>query len=152
MITADCPLAIPANHPLTRKTEVSFSDLDDERLGTLPTSHRQTIDLANRFAAHGHKMRATIESQTFLPILHFVAAGQCCTVLDPLSTFLVTPQSPMVNGVVIRPMTDPIRYHYAIYSPAYRPISVIASKLLDAWQNEVMTLLEAEGYNPQFEA
>ena len=151
VITADCPVAIPEDHALARKSQIAFSDLEDQPLGTLPASHRQTVDLANRFAAAGHRLRATIESQTFLPILHFVAAGQCCTVLDPLSVFLVSPESPMVEGVVIRPMVDPIRYHYAIFSPGYRPISVIARNLLEAWQAEVLTLLKDAGYNPRLE-
>ena len=117
----------------------------------MPSSHRQSVKLANRFAAEGLTFRATIESQTFLPIFHVVAAGQCCTVLDPLSIFLVSSDSPLVKGVAIRPMADPIRYHYAIFSPSYRPISVIARNLLDAWQDEVMTLLDEAGYNPRLE-
>ncbi|MEM9700363.1 MAG: LysR family transcriptional regulator [Pseudomonadota bacterium] len=151
IITADCPVALPQDHPLADKSKISFADLNDQPMGTLPASHRQSIELANRFAAHGHRLRASIESQTFLPILHFVAAGQCCTVLDPLSIFLVGPGTPMVAGVVTRPMVDPIRYHYAIYSPGYRPISVIARKLLTEWQDEVMTLLEHAGFRPKLE-
>lgn len=151
VITADCPVAIPQDHPLAEKSAISLADLDGQPLGTLPASHRQTADLVNRFASQGLAMRATIESQTFLPILHFVAAGQCSTVLDPLSIFLLGPTSPMVEGIAIRPMEDPLRYHYALYSPGYRPISVIARNLLDAWQNEVMVLLRDAGFNPQLE-
>ncbi|WP_299599976.1 LysR family transcriptional regulator [uncultured Tateyamaria sp.] len=151
VISADCPVAVPENHPLAQKSEISFADLDDQPLGTLPQSHRQTQDLASRFAAESLSLRATIESQTFLPILHFVAAGRCCTVLDPLSVFLVNADAPMVGGIAIRPMADPIRYYYAIYSPRYRPISVIARNLLGAWQAEVMKLLDSSGFNPRFE-
>lgn len=151
VITADCPVALPEHHPLAAKSEITFADLDGERLGTLPASHRQTVDLAARFAAEGLDFGTTIESQTFLPILHFVAAGQCCTVLDPLSVFLIDPAAPMVPGVVVRPMVLPIRYNYAIYAPGYRPISVIARHLLEAWQAEVLTLLDAAGYAPRLE-
>lgn len=151
IITADCPVAVPRSHPLAQRSAVRFADLDGQPLGTLPASHRQSIDLANRFAAEGLRYRATIESQTFLPVLHFVAANQCCTVLDPLSRFLVASETPMVEGVEVRPMVDPIRYRYAIFSPRYRPISVIARNLLDAWQEEVMRLLREAGYNPRLE-
>ncbi len=151
VITADCPVALPLDHPLAEKSVLSLADLNDLPIGTLPASHRQTGDLVNRFASEGVTMRATIESQTFLPILHFVAAGQCSTVLDPLSVFLVGPDTPMVEGVVTRPMVDPIRYHYAIYSPGYRPISVVARNLLEAWQDEVIMLLDNAGYNPRLE-
>ena len=151
VISADCPVAVPRNHPLAQKTEIRFEDLAGLPLGTLPQSHQQTIELARRFAAKGLSMQSTIESQTFLPILHFVAAERCCTVLDPLSVFLVNAEAPMVDGVVIRPMVLPIRYRYAIYSPSHRPISVLARNLLDAWRGEVLTLLESSGFNPRIE-
>lgn len=151
VITADCPVAVPEGHPLAERAQITLADLDNHPMGLLQASHQQSIDLQSRFAAGGHKLRATIESQTFLPILHFVAAGRCCTVLDPLSIFLVNGASPMVEGVVVRPMVDPIRYRYAIFSPVYRPISVIARNLLEAWQGEVMTLLESAGFNPRLE-
>lgn len=151
VISADCPIAVPQGHPLAQKTEINFRDLADVPMGTLPPSHYQTIELARRFAAEGLTMASTIDSQTFLPILHFVAVGRCCTVLDPLSVFLVNADSPMVEGVTIRPMANPVRYQYAIYSPSHRPISVLARNLLDAWRCEVMTLLENAGFNPRFE-
>lgn len=151
VISADCPVALPKDHPLARKAEISFADLDGQPLGTLPIAHRQSVELAHQFAARDLTFRPTIESQTFLPILHFVAAGQCCTVIDPLSIFLASAEAPMVPGIVIRPMVEPIRYNYAIYSPSYRPTSVIARKLLEAWQDEVILLLGNAGYNPRFE-
>lgn len=151
VISADCPVAVPMDHPLARKAVIGIEDLEDVPIGTLPQSHRQTIDLAHGFASRGLSMRPTIESQTFLPILHFVAAGRCCTVLDPLSIHLVSADAPMVEGVAIRPMATPIRYHYALYSPSHRPISVLARKLLAAWQEEVMRLLTVSGFNPRLE-
>lgn len=150
-ISADCPVALPGAHPLARQTEIRFAELDGLPLGTLPAVHRQSVDLANRFAAEGGVFNAMIESQTFLPIMHFVSAGQCASVIDPLSIFLVTGAASMVPGIAVRPMVDPIRYHYAIYSPGYRPISVIAATLLQAWQDEVMTLLEEAGFHPRLE-
>ncbi|MEM6466918.1 MAG: LysR substrate-binding domain-containing protein, partial [Pseudomonadota bacterium] len=151
VISADCPVAMPADHPLTHKAKIQFSDLHDQALGTLPKSHRQSRDLANRFASEGLSLRTTIESQTFLPIFHFVTAGQCCTVVDPLSVYLVTSDKPMVEGIAIRPMERPIRYHYAIYSPRHRPISVVAKNLLASWQEEVLRLLDVAGFNPRLE-
>lgn len=152
VISANCSIALPENHPLATNAEIELADLDGLAMGTLPASHRQTVELASRFAAQGLTLRTTIESQTFLPILHFVEAGQCCTMLDPLSTFLVNPAASMVHGVVVRPMVDPIRYHYAIFSPIYRPISVFARNLLEAWQSEVMELLHQAGCDPRLES
>lgn len=148
VITADCMVALPVAHPLAQKDVVGIEDLDNEPIGILPPSHRQSRDLLNRFTARGIRFRATVESQTFLPILHFVAAGQCCTVMDPLSVFLAKSSDAMTKGVTIRAMHDPVRYHYAIYSPRYRPISVVARNLQDAWRAEVLRLLENVGAKP----
>ncbi|MEO0568328.1 MAG: LysR family transcriptional regulator [Pseudomonadota bacterium] len=151
VISADCPIALPANHPLTSKTRISFEDLDNEPMGSLPASHRHSVDLANRFAASGIAYKPTVESQTFLPLLQFVAANQCCSMLDPLSHFFIEASKPMVEGVTVRPMIDPVRYHYAIFSPRYRPTSVVAKNILEAWQEEVIDLLNDAGFNPRFE-
>ena len=151
VISANCLIALPADHPLAQKDVISIEDLDAEPIGTLPASHRQSRDLRTVFAAKNVHFRAAVESQTFLPVLHFVAAGQCSTVLDPLSVFLARSTDAMVSGVEIRPMVDPIRYHYAIFSPRYRPISVIARNLRDAWHEEVMRLLRDVGSEPRLE-
>lgn len=151
IITADCMVAIPEDHELAGQPEISIEDLGKHPIGTLPASHRQSRDLLARFRARHLQQRIMVESQTFLPVLHFVAAGQCSTVLDPLSVFLAGPDNGMISGVEVRPMRDPIRYHYAIFTPRYRPISVAARTLCDQWQDEVMRLLYSLDAHPTIE-
>ncbi|MEX0281884.1 MAG: LysR family transcriptional regulator [Arenibacterium sp.] len=149
IIDADCLVAVPDAHPLAAKDTIGIEHLDGEPLGTLPLSHAHSVLLQNAFDHEGAKMHKTVESQTFLPVLHFVAAGRCCTVLDPLSVFLVTREDALVRGVTVKPMQNPIRYEYALYSPRYRPISVVAQNLREAWRAEVVDLLEVVGARPQ---
>ena len=142
IISGDCHIALPKNHPLTEKDKIDLADLDDVSLGTLPPSHAQSVALKSAFNANGLNFRQTFECQSFLPILHFVSAGQCCSMLDPLSVFLACGDDKLVDGIEIRSMTHPIRYEYALYSPLYRPVSVMAKSLLEAWRQEVLYLLE----------
>lgn len=148
IISADCLVAVPNEHPIAAKEAIAIQDLFDVPLGTLSKSHAHSRAVQSRFERLGANVLRTVESQTFLPVLHFVAAGQCCTVLDPLSVFLVRGEDAMVRGVTIRPMVDPVRYRYALYSPSYRPISVVARNLRDAWRAEIQHLLEAVGARP----
>ena len=149
VITADCLIALPAEHRLASKDWIGIEDLNTEPIGILPASHRHSRELQAQFQARGLTFNTTVESQTFLPILQFVAAGQCATVLDPLSAFFTNGPDAMVRGITVRPMAHPIRYHYAIYSPRYRPISVFATDLRRAWRDEVMRLLHSLGASPQ---
>lgn len=142
VISADCMVALPCDHPLTNKDQITIKDLAAEPLGVLHQAHAQTQALTQAFAAHGLAMKQRVDSQTFLPLLHFVAAKQCCMVMDPLSVYLVNGADAMVKDVAVRPMAEPIRYDYAIYSPRYRPISILAQNLREAWRAEVLRLLK----------
>lgn len=148
IIEADSMVALPTNHPLARKDKIAIMDLDGAPFGVLPLPHAQTLGLQRAFDACGATLIKAVESQTFLPIFHFVASGQCITVVDPLSVYLVGEKA-MVEGVIAKPMAEPIRYRYALYSPRFRPISVVAQNLRDAWRAEVMRLLENAGARPQ---
>ena len=149
IIKADCMVALPSNHRLSAKARISIADLDGEPMGTLPSQHDHTQAVGEAFARVDLTLHKAVDSQTFLPLLHFVAAGQCCTVIDPLSAFFVEGPDAMVKGVVVKPMADPIQYEYALYSPRYRPISILARNLRDAWRTEVLRLLQLVDARPE---
>lgn len=149
IISADCLIALPQAHPLAAKQRVSIADLDGEPMGNLHVQHAHAQAVEHAFTAEGAQFNKTVDSQTFLPLLHFVAAGQCAAIMDPLSVFMVTGVAPLVSGVVIRPMAQPIRYEYALYAPRYRPISILARKLREDWRAEVMRLLSELEAHPE---
>lgn len=147
IISADCMTAVPDGHPLAAKEAIEMKDLIGVPMGTLSATHAHSRAVEASFDTLGAQVVRAVESQTFLPILHFVAAGRCCTVLDPLSVFLVHGEDAMVKGVTIKPMIDPIQYNYALFSPSFRPISVVARNMLDAWRAEVLHLLKSINAN-----
>ena len=150
-ISADCFLAIPSNHRLAEKDAISLSDLSDEPMGSLQANHAHQQELRAMFTARDLTFRTTVESQTFLPILQFVSAGQCCSILDPLTVAHVNAAGSMTDHVQVRPLVEKIRYRYAIVAPLYRPVSVLATKMRAAWRDEVLRLLDDVGSQPRLD-
>ena len=150
-ITADCFVALPPRHPLAAKAQVSLADLDHEPMGSLQSTHAHQIEVRGLFDTQDLTFRTMVESQTFLPILQFVGAGQCCSILDPLSVVHTRTAGGDAQAIAVRPLRESVRYKYAIFSPRYRPVSVLAGTLRTAWRDEVMRLLSDVGARPKLE-
>lgn len=142
LLSATCFVAVPAAHDLAHRDTIGFADLADEPLGTLQASHAHQRDVSGRFEAHGIAQNVMVESQTFLPILQFVSAGLCCSIVDPLTVVHVNSAPDLSRAVVMRPLADTVRYRYAIFEPQYRPLSVLAETIKRAWRAEVFRLLD----------
>lgn len=103
------------------------------------------------FDEAGLKLNPMVESQTFLPNVQFIVAGQCCAVLDPLTVVHVWETGAYFETLSIRLLDQPLRYCYAIVSPAHRPTSVIATEGRNAWTQEVHRFLESAGAHPELQ-
>lgn len=151
VITGDCFVAMPLGHRLATQTKISFADLSGEPMGTLPATLPHQSEVLNTFRNHGLSFVTMVECQTFQPILQFVIARQCCAILDPLSVAHIQAVGSYGNDLVIRPLAQVLRYRYAILSPRYRPMSVIATRMRDAWRDELQHLMTGVGAHPEFE-
>lgn len=143
VISGNCFVALPKGHALSAKASLSFADIAAEPLGSLQATHVHTRDVRRALEGAGQTFDPIVESQTFLPILQFIAAGQCCAILDPLTVVHAQDTQEFRTTLAIRPLDAPLRYSYAVISPAYRPISTTAKGVRDAWTKEVFRLLES---------
>lgn len=148
-ITGDCFIALPAAHPLSRKPGIAIADLDGAPLGTLQPDHVHRRRLEDDFRARGARLNVTVESQTFLPIMQFVMAGQCAAIVDPLTVVHLKETGMADEPIALRPLSDPVAYRYAIVSPLYRPASILADRMRLAWREEVVRLLESISARPE---
>ncbi|WP_375230444.1 LysR family transcriptional regulator [Roseobacter sp. S98] len=148
IVSADCFLALPKDHPLAAKTAVSVADLHGQPMGSLQSGHALQSDIRELFRAADADLRTVLECQTFLPILQFVQAGQCCAIIDPLTVAHVTQTVGAADGIVLRPIKEHLRYEYAIFAPRYRQVSMLADKLRESWYTEVYSLLNGVGAAP----
>ncbi|MGA1634557.1 MAG: LysR substrate-binding domain-containing protein, partial [Gemmobacter sp.] len=152
LISADCFCALPRNHPLTRGRSISIRDLDGLPMGILQSNHMLQQRLQESFDRLGARLRKRVDSQTFLPLLQFVAAGRCVAVVDPLTVISESSINITRDQVVFRPLSEPLRYDYMIIFPRHRPLSQLARMVMNAWREKLSELLNSISANPHVQA
>ena len=142
IIETRCLCAIPTRHRLAEQSVVSIADLDSEPMGGLTRDHPHNHSVQAAFGQAGARFRLEVQCQFFLPLMHFIAAGRCCAIVDPLSA--VTEQLVGIagNGVTFRPMAETVPYAYTLYTPVHRPLSRLAERVKSGWREELARLLE----------
>jgi DNA-binding transcriptional LysR family regulator len=149
LISADCFCAIPYNHPLVDKDNISCTDLDGIPMGTLQMNHNIYKRTLKAFAKEEARFNNIIDSQTYLPLLHFIAAGQCCAIVDPI-TVVSENISNMTNGkVIFKPLKPKLRYDYAVLTPSHRPLSQLALKIKEGWKQELLRVFNEINADPK---
>lgn len=143
-----CFCALPAAHPLTRKEALSWQDLNDQPMGGLHSAHWLQKRIHMAFQAQNTRYNQIIESQFFIPLLQFVAHGQCCAIVDPMT--VASEQRTQLNGkaLVFRPLVEDLRYDCAIFVPKLRPMSQLARRVKEGWKTEVLRLMTELGADP----
>ncbi|WP_422040287.1 LysR family transcriptional regulator [Roseibium sp.] len=151
IISADCFVALHVDHPLALTDVITLKDLDAVPLGTLPTNHRHTQNLAAALKREGCTCNIKVECQTFLSVLQFVITKRCVTILDPLMVVHCNESHAWQDTIVVRPLASPVRYQYAVYTPRHRPESLFAETARHAWAAEVERMLSEIGSAPKWE-
>lgn len=142
VLSTRCLCAIPARHDLARQSVVRVQDLSGEPMGVLSGDHFSRMRVASAFERAGVQMDVRIECQHFLPIFHFVEAGQCVSIVDPLSVETYLRQAGDDPEIVFRPFVPKVLFQYAIYTPAHRPLSRLANEVSEAWLVHVRAILQ----------
>ncbi len=150
-MSADCFVALPQNHPLTNKTTISIRDLDNLPMGGLMRKHVTTEKIISLFEKEGLTFNQIVESQTFLPALQFVSAGQCIAITDPLTVVTEMKTNGSHGDIIFLPLKEKLRYEYAVLSSNFRPLSRLALNLKNEWQIELNRLLNEINANPKSE-
>ncbi|WP_373635343.1 LysR family transcriptional regulator [Yoonia sp. SS1-5] len=148
-ISANSFLALPSAHPLAQSKTVSIKALSGEVIGTMHPDHVFEQRRHAAFAREGATTTVKVRSQTVVPLLRFVASGQCCAVVDPLTVASAGLLGETAEQVVFRPLDQPIRYNYAILVPKMRPQSALAGLVATAWRDHVMETLHSLDAAPE---
>ncbi|MEX0317919.1 MAG: LysR family transcriptional regulator [Ruegeria sp.] len=141
-IPCTCLCALPRGHPLAQKEVVNARDLDGVPMGALQPEHSTYRDTHSAFAAVGARFNIRIDSQYFLPLFHFIEAGQICAVVDVLSAVSYRQSNPTDPKIVFRPLTPSVDFGYAILTPHQRPLSRLASAFVTSWKAWVEEAIE----------
>ena len=149
VISGNCFLALSADHPLADCPKVGLADLSGEPFGLLHAETPQHKAIARAFEIEGATLNIRIRSQIHAPLIQFAAEGQCCAIVDPLAVASERRLNATLGHVVFRELDAPIRYDYALLSPRFRALSLLAAQVRDKWLQTVVELLEAMGAAPQ---
>ena len=152
LITANCFCALPRCHPLAERDTISCQDLDSVPLGTLQSYHVMHQRTLKALRDAGATPNILLDSQFFAPLMQFISAGRCLSIVDPLTVVNEQETNTTRGEVVFRPMPDIFRYEYVILTPLYRPLSQLAKKIKEGWQTEVVALLDSIGAHPDISA
>ncbi|GAA6208662.1 LysR family transcriptional regulator [Cognatishimia sp. WU-CL00825] len=142
VISGQCLCAVPAGHPLARKSKVSIKDLDGAPLGTLQSGHPLHLKTLKAFEENGAQFRQKVDSQIILPMMQFVNEGLCIVITDPLSALTQQQTQPLGSRITFVPLADPILYNYAILTPRHRPVSQLAKRILTGWRDRLALYLQ----------
>ncbi len=151
LLSGACFCAMPRGHRLSGHSQVSIRDLDQESIGVLQASHAHHRRTLAAFERAGAGYRTFVESQTFAPLLQFVRAGHCVSIVDPLTLLRDAQMNGSPGDVIFKPLSDTIRYDYAVLSPNHRPLSQLAVSMRAAWVAELYQCMVDIGADPVLE-
>lgn len=150
-LSARCFLALPKAHLLSKHEVISIKDLGNYPMGGLQTQHMINQKIIKMFKKKKQVYNKIVDSQTYLPLLQFVSAGQCMVITDPLTVVTEMKTNSTKGNVVFRPLKEEIRYEYAILTSNFRPLSRLALKLKNEWSIELNKLLDEINAEPRSE-
>ncbi|KIC17155.1 MULTISPECIES: LysR family transcriptional regulator [unclassified Leisingera] len=140
-LPCNCLCAVPAGHRLARKDSISVQDLSGEPMGALQPDHSTHQATAQAFVQADADFNLRYDAEYFLPLFHFVAAGQACAVVDVLSAESYRRSNAGDERIRFLPFEPAIPFGYSILTPSERPLSQLAASFTAAWQEHVAEIL-----------
>lgn len=140
--TCTCLCALPADHPLADRGTVTAKDLDGEPMGALQPGHATAKDTQRAFDTCGAEFNLCVDAQYFVPLFHFIEAGQLCSIVDPLSAesyLRLRGQNARVKFTKFEPS---VPFAYSLITPQQRRPSLLAQEFAAQWHDYVRQVLE----------
>lgn len=137
-----CVCAVPADDPLAHKDFIQPSDLSGKPMGILQPEHSTHIQTRQAFKDQNADLIIRFDMQYFLPLFHFIEAGQAYAVVDILSAESYLRQSGSNSRIIFRPFRPYVPMSYSLLSPCHRPLSALAQEFLYEWRTEMEMILK----------
>lgn len=144
-IFSECLCALPADHPLAGRERLHAADLDGQPMGVLQPDHSTHRDTRRAFESCGAAFKIRVDAQYFLPLFHFVEAGQACAVVDVLSAESYRRSRGATGRIRFVPFAPVVPFGYGVVTPRQRPLSVLARDFVSAWTGRVTSIIDSAG-------
>ncbi|MGB0506512.1 MAG: LysR family transcriptional regulator [Pikeienuella sp.] len=144
-ISCSCLCAVPASHPLAAKDSITAYDLDGFPMGALQSNHSTHKRTKRAFENCGAEFNIRIDAQYFLPLFHFVEAGQICVVVDVLSALSYQQSKGDAAKIKFLPFTPVVPFGYALITPHQRPLSRLTNEFIQNWRDWIVKAIDDSG-------
>ncbi|QJQ95877.1 MULTISPECIES: LysR substrate-binding domain-containing protein [Halomonadaceae] len=135
-------LVMLPGHRLARKETVTIQDLEAESFVSLGQAQDVRPIIDEVFRDSGIKRRMRIETQLSSVACELVLSGAGVSLIDP-----VTADCYSRRGLVSRPFTPEIPFHYSAVLPAFRPPSRLALEFLEEVRLDLEKRLSPQPHN-----
>lgn len=140
-LPSNCLCAVPSGHPLADREAITATDLNGVPMGALQPDHNTYQATSQAFQQAGVEFNLRYDAQYFLPLFHFIAAGQACAIVDVLSAESYRRSNPDEDRIRFLPFEPQIPFGYSILTPSARPLSQLAASFAKAWRDYIQSML-----------
>ncbi|MEL7257395.1 MAG: LysR family transcriptional regulator [Pseudomonadota bacterium] len=133
-IQRNCVVALRRDHRLAGQDRINAEDLDNEPMGTLHDGHRVYEDTQKAFVQAGSRFNVRVQAQFFMPLFHFIEAGQICAVVDVMSAESYRQMHGDKGTIHFADFKPAVAFGYSIVTPQQRPPSVLAQEFVTQWE------------------
>jgi DNA-binding transcriptional LysR family regulator len=126
VIAANALCAMPAQHRLADRSEVTIDDLAGEEFVSLALDAPSGRGLERLFQQHKVNRHVVLETQTGAAACSFIKGGMGVSVLDPFTVIALTDAR-----MTSRPFLPPITFEFSALVRADRPMQLVARQFLD---------------------
>lgn len=140
VFTFNCLCAIPAQHSLAKKSQITPADLADVPIASLFSEHQTHKETERAFAMEGLKLAPQYETNLFTMLLTFVQQEAACAIIDPLTAESYRLFVGNDDRVVFRPLDAHVTFNVEKLTPGHRPSSVIAEAFDEHLRQELFRL------------
>ena len=110
-------------------------------MGTLHTGHRVCDETERSFIRVGARFNLRVQAQYFLPLFHFIEAGQICAVVDIMSAESYQRMHGEQGKLHFANFEPAVAFGYSILTPQQRPASGLAQEFVESWERYVRDIV-----------
>ncbi|UWQ91877.1 LysR family transcriptional regulator [Rhodobacteraceae bacterium M382] len=137
-----CLCALHMDHPLAKRDVIQAEDLDGVPMGVLQPNHGTYLETTRAFAERDAQFNIRIDAQYFIPLFHFIEAGQICSIVDVLSAESYLSSRGDQSRIRFVPFEPVVPFGYSILTPYNKPMSRLSGAFVVALRDRVENIIK----------
>ena len=136
-----CVCVLRRDDPLAARRSLTPADLAGRPMAALFDEHFTHAATVSAFAAAGVEFRQRFELRAFISGFDFVEQGLACCICDPISAASYRIYRGDAGPLVFRPFAPRIAYPFAILTPAFKPLPLLAQAFCRSLRERILELV-----------